>query len=428
MFKTLRQQGFALGVIVMVVALIVGVGAALAPVPPEVRHWFVYLSVVSLVVAAVSMITMGIALYALYMAPVGVIVENARVMTRLRRSMLDAGFGIERVGIFGSYIELPKIYLDWSRVATAAPRLMIESSVRFVERLRNGDVSAALGGYIVERQYFTDDRNWLICELFDPSAQEQLEFGTLDEFAAWVSKADKYHLRLDGRSMVPISHALIVGQTGSGKSYLLYDLMLQLHAKGATLYCADSKNSGVVALGSSLARGGTAVELDDIIGLLERFVSEMRSRKNELRERLRNGLDADYSDFSLPPSVLIIDEYAALMYALKAREKKERDHFAELIAEIVLQGRQLGYFLYIAMQKSDASLIDTAFRENLPLVIVMGNAQPQTYVTALGTGVEAPDRDYQMGEGCFIEPHVAPTPRIVQVPRLSFLASGVPVV
>lgn len=425
--RTLRQQGFALGVVVLVVALTVGVGAALAPVPPGVRHWFAWLCGASFAIAAVDVIAMWAALLALYAAPVGVIVENARVMTRLRRAMLDAGFGIERVGIFGSYMELPKIYLDWSRVATAAPRLMIESSVRFVERLRNGDVSAALGGYIVERQYFTDDRNWLICELFDPTAQKQLEFGTLDEFTAWVSETDRHHLRLDGRTTVPISHALIVGQTGSGKSYLLYDLMYQFYVKGATLFCADPKNSGVVALGSSIARGGTAVELDDIMQLLEQFVAAMRRRKNELQERLRNGLDADYSDFGLPPSVLIIDEYAALMYALKAREKKERDHFAELIAEVVLQGRQLGYFLFIAMQKSDASLIDTAFRENLPLVIVMGNAQPQTYVTALGTGVEAPDRDYQMGEGCFTEPHVAPTPRIVQVPRLRFLASGVPV-
>lgn len=426
--RTLRQQGFALGVVVLVVALIVGVGAALAPVPPEARHWFTWLCGASFVIATVDMIVMGAALLALYAAPLGVFVANARLMTRLRRAMLDAGFGIERVGIFGSYIELPKMFLDWGRVSTSTPRLMIRSSVRFVERLRNGDVSAALGGYIVERQYFTDDRNWLICELFDPSAQEQLEFGTSDEFTAWVSETNKYHLRLDGRSTVPISHALIVGQTGSGKSYLLYDLMYQLYTKGATLFCADPKNSGVVALGSTLARGGTAVELDDIMQLLEQFVAAMRRRKNELRERLRNGLDADYSDFGLPPSVFLIDEYAALMYALKAREKKERDHFAELIAEIVLQGRQLGYFLYVAMQKSDATLIDTAFRENLPLVIVMGNAQPQTYVTALGTGVEAPDRDYQMGEGCFTEPHVAPTPRIVQVPRLSFLASGVPVV
>ena len=153
---TLRQKGFGVGVIVMVAALVLSVGAAIAPAPLEVRHWLVYLSVTAAAVAAVSALTMGTALFALYAAPIGVVIKNARVMTRLRRSMLDAGFGIERVGILGSYMELPKMYLDWSRVATAAPRLMIRSSVKFAERLRNGDVSAALGDYIVERQYLTD--------------------------------------------------------------------------------------------------------------------------------------------------------------------------------------------------------------------------------------------------------------------------------
>ncbi len=74
----------------------------------------------------------------------------------------------------------------------------------------------------------------------------------------------------------------------------------------------------------------------------------------------------------------------------------------------------------MVMQKSDASLIDTAIRDNVPLKIVLGNSETQTYVTAFGAGVEIPNRHYFVGEGVFTEPTLAPEPKIVQCPLCDF--------
>ena len=118
--------------------------------------------------------------------------------------------------------------------------------------------------------------------------------------------------------------------------------------------------------------------------------------------------------------MLIIDEYAAFSAVLAAKDKKTRDHVDELMHQIILMGRQLGFFLFLVMQKSDAKLITTALRENVPFKIVLGNAEEQTYVTAFGNGIDIPPMNYGQGDGVFTEPTLAPTPKYVQFPTLDF--------
>lgn len=355
----------------------------------------------------------------------GYFLRFAPIYFSLRHALLDAKYSITRNGPLGEYEELPKIYLDFSEDGSSAT-LIIENSIRFQKRLEDIDVSSALAGYVLERSYLTDDRNWLVYELVDASADLRIRFTTFEEFKEYARKrCDVNHLFLDSRTTVPLTSALVVGQTGSGKSYALYSLVLQQAEKGARLALCDPKNSGIAALGRKLSPNSVAVNLDEIVEQLESFVSTMGTRKEELGHLLSSSLDATYADFGLMPHVIVIDEYAALAYELRAREKKYRDHVAELIAAVVLQGRQLGFFIWLAMQKSDATLIDTAMRENLPLVVVMGNAQPQTIVTAFGSGVELLARNNAPGDGVFTEPHVAPTPKLVQFPNLAFLSSGI---
>lgn len=350
--------------------------------------------------------------------------RNAPLMHSLRRALLDAGYCIQRISLLGDCFELPKIefYPDANNGNSI---LRIENSIKFQTRLDDIDVSSALKDYVLERTYLTDDRDWYVYELIDASIKLKLRFDSHEEFEAYaLSRCDAYHLFLDARTTVPISSALVVGQTGSGKSYALYSLILQLAAKRAVLSLCDPKNSGIAVMGHALDPGRMGTGLDSIVSQLETFEAEMNERKSKIKSLLMDDLDASYSDFGLQPYVIVIDEYAALAYALKARDKKMRDHVAELIASIVLQGRQLGFFIILAMQKSDASLIDTAMRENLPLIIVLGNAQPQTIVTAFGTGVSVPLRDNSPGDGVFTEPHNAPSPKLCQFPDLVFLHNG----
>ena len=182
----------------------------------------------------------------------------------------------------------------------------------------------------------------------------------------------------------------------------------------------NTKNSGLAVIGSVVATERTAVEFNDIIDLLENFVNEMNIRKKEMKELLNTKLEADYSTFGLSPYVFICDEYASFASVLASQEKKIRDKVKSLLYSIILQGRQLGFFVFLILQKSDATLIDTALRENIPLKLVLGNSEQQTYVTTFGTGVEILNRNFSVSEGVFTEPRLAPEPKLVQCPYCDF--------
>ncbi len=92
----------------------------------------------------------------------------------------------------------------------------------------------------------------------------------------------------------------------------------------------------------------------------------------------------------------------------------------KLLSQVVLQGRQLGFFLWIVMQKSDASLLPTNLRENLPVKFVLGNAESQTYTTAFGNGVDIPEKNFKLGQGVFTCPIIAKRPRLCNFSYLNF--------
>lgn len=332
---------------------------------------------------------------------------------RLERQMIDAGFGIMR----GNYIELPKMRLTLSKGLSQGV-LKISNKLKFDTKFDNMAFTPALGKYIVERHYLSPDGNYYIYELLDGSCSFKLTFNSLQEFLSYNDGIPTYKLFLDARTQVKLQHTLVTGMTGSGKTYFLYGIILQMLSKKVSynLFFADPKGSSLAVLGSKIAPDRTAIKMDEIIDLLELFVAEMNQRQTEIKELLETKLDADYSDFGLSPYVFIFDEYASFISVLNSQEKKIRDKVKSMLYQIILMGRQSGFFIFAILQKSDATTIDTAIRDNLPLKIVLGNAEQQTYVTTFGTGVTIPNRQYCVGEGVFTEPTLAPEPKFLQCP------------
>lgn len=346
------------------------------------------------------------------------------VKNRLEKQLIDAGFGIQRE----FYIELPKIILTFDKEFKTGT-LKVRNAVKHDKRLDDTVLSAALGKFVVERHYQTHDENFYVYELLNCGTSFKMTFNSFDDFRRYSNKVNRYRLFLDDRTHVKLQSLMLVGLTGSGKTYALYSLILQMLHKTTTryeLYFADPKNSSLAVLSQAIDKERTATSIDDIILLLEDFVNEMHLRKKEMNVLLQDKLEADYSDFALSPHVFLIDEYAAFSAVIATRDKKTRDKVSALLHEIVLEGRQLGFHVVLCLQKSDATLIDTAIRENIPLKIVLGQSGQQTYVTAFGTGVDIPNRHYDVGEGVFTEPTLAPQPKLVQFPHLNFdILSGV---
>ena len=340
-----------------------------------------------------------------------------RITRRLVHQMLDAGFGIER----SFWYELPKIKLTFEKDFVSGT-LRVRNNLKHNKKLDDVVLSAALGKFVVEEHFLTDDGNYYIYKLADGSASYKARFHSFKEFLDYIANLPVYGLFLDLRSRIKFQHMLIVGQTGSGKTYFLYSLILQIRNKRIqhVIYFADPKGSSLAVIGKLIDRERTAEKFEDIIRLLEQLVEQMRRRKTEIAALLEGKVDADYSYFEKPAHFFVFDEYASFSAVLASQEKKVRDHVKALLYECILQGRQLGFFLILVMQKADATLIDTALRENIPCKVVLGNSEPQTYVTAFGTGVDIPERDYQVGEGVFTEPVLAPRPKLVQAPELDF--------
>lgn len=371
------------------------------------------------VLAVILTIIEGWRVWKLILTPedLGQLLMRWKILFSLQRQLRDAGFGIERLWL----LELPKVELSFSADLTTGV-LRVQNSVKFNKRLDDINFSAALQNYKIERHYISRDANWYVYEMLRADVSFRMTFSSLPMFLLTAGQIGSYELFLDARSICQLQHTLLAGQTGSGKTYALYSLVLQMLLKRVPykLYFADPKGSSISILSRQIVPDRTAVSFDEIVDLLENFVTAMEARKAEFADQLNTRLDADYRHFELSPHVLIIDEYAAFSAIVATKEKKVRDYIESMMHQIILMGRQLGFFVILVMQKSDAKLISTALRDNIPLKIVLGNAEDTTYETTFGTGVDIPPMDYPPGDGVFTEPSLARTPKLVQFPTLDF--------
>ncbi|APZ50325.1 cell division protein FtsK [Jeotgalibaca sp. PTS2502] len=339
---------------------------------------------------------------------------------KLRRAFLDSNYYNKRFYFNNEVVDLPKVKVIFSDNYTQG-KLFIEN-ININKDISDVNISYALGDFVVDRAYLSNDENYHVFEIYDCNIAQQYEFNDLDELRAQTSHLDEYTLQIDKSIVIPLHGTLLVGQTGSGKTYALYSLILQMITKKVhyNLYFADPKNSSLAVLGDKISEENTATDIDEIIKLLQSFVEKMESRKVEIKEKLNTKLEADYAHFQYEPHIFIFDEFASFQSVIQTLEKKKRDEVTKLLSQVILQGRQLGFFLWIVMQKSDASLLPTNLRENLPVKFVLGNAEKQTYVTAFGTGVDIPEKDFQLGQGILTCPIVANTPRICHFSYLDF--------
>ena len=340
---------------------------------------------------------------------------------KMRKSLKNAGYYIEENFRGERVAVLPKIQIVFSKDFIYG-KVVIKNNIKLDKRLEDVNISSALGKYIVTEQYIDDDANRYIFEFEDSRIDRQLVFNSYDEFVEYANGMGDYVLFMDMKNSVNLSSLLLVGSTGSGKTYALYTLILtMLNWKiKPHLYFADPKNSSLVVLGNAISSENTAGTVEDIIVLLERFHNGMQERKIEMQKKLNKKLDSDYRYWHMSAHVMVIDEYSSFQSVINGMDKKTRDHVSMLLRNIVLQGRQLGYVLFIVMQKSDSSDIPTSIRDNLIWKIVLGNATRTTYITAFEESADLPKRKFGCGKGLFSYQGVTRQPQVTSFPTLNF--------
>ena len=245
-----------------------------------------------------------------------------QIISNIERSLLHAGIYVSKSGESAKIVDLPDIKLKLNDDFSGG-KITIRNCLRLNEKLDDMAISSALPqDFVVSQCYLSDNQNNYVFE-FEKNSIEQLCFQSYEEFLEFAVKTKKYELFMDVRYSVQIHHLLLVGQTGCGKSYSLYCLILQMVNKSPTwnIYFADPKYSGIYALGHAIAPEKTASTVEEIILLLQKFSKEMEQRKRDFGELIIKKLDSTYQNFGLVPICMIIDEYSAFRSSLARYEK-----------------------------------------------------------------------------------------------------------
>lgn len=195
-------------------------------------------------------------------------------------------------------------------------------------------------------------------------------------------------------------HALICGSTGTGKTYLLQFFIYQFYKLGAEVYISDPKKTDLSYLGYKKEfKNNVACEIDDIINMTKFFYEKMLERTEEFDKLCNGEAGFNYYDFNLKPYFLVLDELSAFVSSLEYKEEKE---FFKALTQIILKGRQLGFFVIVGLQRPDAQYFPDGLRDQFSLRIALGLMSPGGYSMIFGDSTRIYSSSDVVGFGYYV--------------------------
>lgn len=159
-------------------------------------------------------------------------------------------------------------------------------------------------------------------------------------------------------------HSLIVGGTGSGKSFFILGKIVSYLSltPQSELYIIDPKKADLSLLRFiEEMKDRVVTEPNQIAKMLREVVEIMEDRyKNYFNDISAFG--KDYTDFGLPPVIVIFDEFSAFLHSV---DKKLNKEVLDYIFTIVMKGRQAGVIVEILMQRPSADDLPTNIRAQM---------------------------------------------------------------
>lgn len=159
-------------------------------------------------------------------------------------------------------------------------------------------------------------------------------------------------------------HSLIVGGTGSGKSFFILGKIVSYLSltPQAELYIIDPKKADLSLLRFIEGMEDRVVtEPNQIAKMLREVVEIMEDRYKTYFNDI-SAFGKDYLDFGLPPIILIFDEFSAFIHSVDKKLSKE---VLDYIFTIVMKGRQAGVIVEILMQRPSADDLPTNIRAQM---------------------------------------------------------------
>ncbi len=176
-----------------------------------------------------------------------------------------------------------------------------------------------------------------------------------------------------------LPHMLIAGGTGGGKTYFLLTIIESLLKTNAKLFILDPKNADLADLGTVM--DNVYYKQEDISTCVHDFYSKMMARSTAMKLMDNYKTGENYAYLGLEPNFLIFDEYVAYMEMLSNKESME---VINKIKQIVMLGRQAGFFIILACQRPDAKYLQDGIRDQFNFRVALGRMSELGYSMMFG--------------------------------------------
>ena len=176
-----------------------------------------------------------------------------------------------------------------------------------------------------------------------------------------------------------LPHMLIAGGTGGGKTYFILTIIEALLKGNAVMYVLDPKNADLADLSAIMPE--VYYKKEDITACIDRFYDGMMARSESMKMMENYKTGENYAYLGLAPHFLIFDEYVAFMEMLGT---KENAAVLNKLKQIVMFGRQAGFFLILACQRPDAKYLGDGIRDQFNFRVALGRMSEMGYGMMFG--------------------------------------------
>ena len=177
-----------------------------------------------------------------------------------------------------------------------------------------------------------------------------------------------------------LPHMLISGGTGGGKTYFILTLVKSLVASGADVRILDPKNADLADL-EEVLEGKVFSRKNGIMMTLRKSVEDMMQRMDEMKKHPNYRTGENYAFLGFKPVFIVFDEFVAFVDML---DFKERESVVQDIKQIVMLGRQAGFFLVAGAQRPDAKYFADGIRDQFNFRVSLGKMSETGYAMLFG--------------------------------------------
>ncbi|MEK4684783.1 FtsK/SpoIIIE domain-containing protein [Bacillus sp. FSL M8-0256] len=177
-----------------------------------------------------------------------------------------------------------------------------------------------------------------------------------------------------------LPHMLISGGTGGGKTYFILTLVKSLVASGADVRILDPKNADLADL-QEVLEGKVFSRKNGIMMTLRKSVEDMMRRMDEMKNHPNYRTGENYAFLGYKPVFIVFDEFVAFVDML---DFKERESVIQDIKQIVMLGRQAGFFLVAGAQRPDAKYFADGIRDQFNFRVSLGKMSETGYAMLFG--------------------------------------------